>query len=158
MHDSVMNWVGDAVQTWMLAAMDTLEVGSYDVNGSVRGLFRGPYIGVDMREGPGVDVVAEGHTLPFEKARFECVVATELLEHDAAFWLTLGEIARVLQPGGHLLVTTRGNGFGEHGYPYDYWRFMPNAGPLLMELADCQLLRQHADPEAPGLFLHGKRR
>ena len=47
-----------------------LDVGSYDVNGSVRGLFvraRSGYVGVDMRNGPNVDVVAVSDALPFRE-------------------------------------------------------------------------------------------
>ncbi|MDB0050250.1 hypothetical protein N9F31_02215, partial [Pseudomonadales bacterium] len=43
-----------------------LEIGSYDVNGSIRSLFNAQnYVGVDLVEGPGVDVVAGGQSLDF---------------------------------------------------------------------------------------------
>jgi hypothetical protein len=41
-----------------------LEIGSYQVNesGSLRAIFSGcSYTGVDLAEGPGVDIVASGH-------------------------------------------------------------------------------------------------
>lgn len=134
--------------------MSTLEVGSLDVNGSVRDLFDGPYVGVDARPGPGVDAVMDGHGLSFTAESFDVVVSTEMLEHDQAFWLSLAEMGRVLRPGGHLLLTTRGNGFGRHEYPADYWRFMPDAGPLLAKLAGCAPLSVEEDPEVPGIFIH----
>ncbi|MEO7251905.1 MAG: hypothetical protein ABIW30_04775, partial [Arenimonas sp.] len=38
-----------------------LEIGSYNVNGSIRQFFQGStYVGVDLTEGPDVDVVCEG--------------------------------------------------------------------------------------------------
>jgi hypothetical protein len=67
-------------------------------------------------------------------------------------------MGRVLKRGGHLVVTTRGNGFGEHNEPSDYWRFMPASGPLLLELAGCDVVSVETDPEVPGIFLHGVRR
>lgn len=153
-----MAWVAARVTATSLAAWSTLEVGSLNVNGSVRPLFTGEYVGVDFREGPGVDRVMDGHALDFKDATFDVVVSTEMLEHDAAFWLSMAEMGRVLRPGGHLLLTTRGNGFGEHGYPFDYFRFMPESRGLLLELASCDPLELALDPQVPGIFVHGIRR
>lgn len=157
MHDSVLRWVASRVDASGLADRETLEVGSLNVNGSARTFFRGRYVGVDMREGPGVDVVGNGHDLPFERASFEVVVCTEVLEHDEAFWLTLREIRRVLRPHGSLLLTTRGNGFGEHREPTDVFRFMPDSMPVLANIAGCVVLEARLDPEVPGIFVHGIR-
>jgi SAM-dependent methyltransferase len=158
MHASVRAWVVDTVAIEGLAARSVLEVGALDVNGSVRDCFSGPYIGVDMRDGPGVDQVANAHDLPFGDATFDVVVSTETLEHDDAYWLSLAEMGRVLRPGGQLLVTTRGNACSEHDFPSDYWRFLPQSGPLLANLAGCDPVLQEADPELPGLFLMAVRR
>jgi hypothetical protein len=66
MHDSVLSWGDRIVASYQLALRPTLEVGSLDVNGSLRRFFGGPYFGVDTRVGPGVDVVASAGALPFE--------------------------------------------------------------------------------------------
>lgn len=157
MHQSVLDWVGNIVVNADLANKNVLEVGSYDENGSVRSMFSGPYVGVDMRDGPGVDTVCHAHTLPFPNAEFDVVISTEMLEHDAQFWLSLREMGRVLASGGWLILTARGNGFPHHAYPNDYWRFMPDSVPVLMALADCQLLGYARDPQQPGLFIAGCR-
>lgn len=136
----------------------TLEVGSLDENGGIRDLFNGDYIGVDMRKGPGVDLVAYAHDLPFDDGEFEIVVSTEMLEHDAQFWLSLPEMGRVLRRGGLLLLTMRGNGFPEHAFPSDYWRFMPNSAPVLASLAGCVIEDSRTDPEQPGIFVAASRR
>jgi SAM-dependent methyltransferase len=153
-----MAWIADQVERFELAGRPALEVGSLDVNGSVRSLFAGDYIGIDMRDGPGVDIVGLASDLPFRDAAFEVVVTTETFEHDPSFWRSLDEIRRVLVRGGHLLITTRGNGFGEHFEPNDYFRFMPNARGLLLDLAGCDLVEEALDPEVPGIFVHGVRR
>lgn len=157
MHHSVYRWIASRL-TDGHRMQRTLEVGSYNENGSIRDLFDGEYIGVDMRMGPGVDAVAHAHDLPFPDADFEIVVSTEMLEHDAQFWLSLPEMGRVLKPGGMLLLTMRGNGFPEHAFPSDYWRFMPNSAPVLVELAGCVVEDSQLDPEMPGLFIAGHRR
>lgn len=158
MHASVMTWVGNEVRKYQLAASSVLEVGSLDVNGSVRSLFRGPYVGLDMRPGPGVDIVGTADALPFPDGSFDVVVSTEMLEHDARWWLSVAEMRRVLRAGGHLLITTRGNGFFEHLEPSDYWRFMPNSRRVILDLAGCEEIRTALDPEVPGIFVHGRRR
>jgi SAM-dependent methyltransferase len=157
MHDSVMAWVGREVRAHGLRTRATLEVGSLDVNGSVRRHFAGDYVGVDMRDGPGVDIVGTADALPFPDGAFDVVVSTEMLEHDPSPWLSLAEMRRVLRPGGHLLLTTRGNGFGEHHEPDDFWRFMPGSMPRLLELAGCEPVAMETDPEVPGVFVHGVR-
>ena len=101
MHDSVLAWVPTQVDGLQ---PPVLEVGSYNVNGSVREYFPKPYTGVDMQEGPGVDKVADAHALPFEDGSFETVVSTEMIEHDPAFWLSLAEMRRVLKPGGQMTI------------------------------------------------------
>lgn len=160
MHDSVMRWVRKKVREHDLRDLNVLEVGSYDENGSVRSMFTGGYLGVDMRDGPGVDRVADASALPFGIESFDFVISTEMLEHDKTFWLSMREMGRVLKPGGLLLITTRGNGFPLHAYPDDYFRFMPSAAPLLLELASCDVVEtlEDPDPQAPGIFALGRKR
>ena len=61
-----------------------LEVGSLNINGSVRQFFQNPdeYIGCDLGEGPGVDIVCRGHELPYPDGAFDVVISCECFEHD----------------------------------------------------------------------------
>lgn len=152
MHESVMTWVGEKVDAYALAWRAVLECGSRNVNGSVRGLFRGPYVGIDMEEGVGVDVVASASSIPFSAGFFEVVVCTEMLEHDPAPWLSLPEMSRVLVPRGLLLLTTRGIGFELHEWPSDYWRFTPAGVSVLLALAGLEEVEVVDDPEVSGVF------
>ena len=146
-------WVRDRLQREAAIAGDVLEVGSRDVNGSIRDLFLdrrrfGKYVGVDIVEGPGVDIMASGHRLPFDDRQFGVVVILEMLEHDAAFWLTLAECWRILRPGGWLIATTRAFGFPRHDHPNDYWRFTVDGLRTALQFsgfqyADC--VEDHAD-------------
>ena len=110
----------------------TLEVGSLDVNGSVRELFR-DYIGVDMRPGKNVDKVANCHTLPFKSSSFQNVLSLDMLEHDEEFWLSVAEMRRVLRKGGRMVITVPGLGFPKHDHPFDFYRFTVEAVELMFK-------------------------
>jgi SAM-dependent methyltransferase len=110
--------------------MAILDVGSQDVNGSLRGCAPpgSTYLGIDMSAGRGVDVILEDpHHYPFEDGRFDIVVSTSCLEHDPMFWLTFLEMARVTKPGGYIYINVPSNG-QYHRFPTDNWRFYPDAG------------------------------
>ena len=94
-----------------------LEIGSLDVNGSLRDLIDVPasdWTGLDLSDGPGVDVVASGHDFG-EDESYATVVSSECLEHDPGWDRTLRNAVRVLRPGGLLLLTCATTGRHEHG-------------------------------------------
>lgn len=101
-----------------------LEVGSYNVNGSIREVI--PItIGVDMREGPDVDQVCDSSDLlaTFGPESFDNVVSCDALEHTEDWRAAMVNMWGVLKPGGLLLLTMANPKKGRHGYPHDYWRF-----------------------------------
>jgi len=154
-HESVMEFVTGVVDRHGLAdAARVLEIGSLDVNGSVRSLFSGDYTGVDRKDGKGVDHV--GGVEDMLGRSFDVVVSTSALEHDPAFWFTLEAIRRILNPGGYFILTTVSWGFFEHDKP-DYYRFMPDVYALLMELAGCDVVEWREDPQSGGPQMLGRR-
>jgi SAM-dependent methyltransferase len=66
-------------------------------------------VGADSQQaaagGSGHVVVGDGRALPFPDACFDKVVAAEVLEHVREDTWVMGELARVLRPGGALAVT-----------------------------------------------------
>jgi SAM-dependent methyltransferase len=152
-----MAWLAATVAREQLADAVTLEIGAYDVNGSAREFFHGPYVGLDMRSGPGVDVLGLGEALPFADGAFEMVVCTEVLEHDARPWRTIAEAARVLRSRGSLLCSARGYDergcFPIHEYPGDLWRFSLEGVRVLAGDAGLEVVELVADPQACGFFL-----
>ena len=105
-----------------------LEVGSLDVNGTVRSVLGhavSSYYGVDIRPGPGVDEVLDVARLGerFGAHAFDLVTSTEMLEHCFDWQGALFQMLHVLRPDGVLLLTTRSPGFPLHDHPADHWRF-----------------------------------
>jgi SAM-dependent methyltransferase len=141
MTPACLGWVEACVRK-SPAQGEVLELGSMNCNGTPRSIFTDPsrfpsrftkYVGVDMRAGLDVDVIANSNFLPFPDNSFDTLVCCEMLEHDLAFWFTFNEAYRVLRPGGIIIVTTRANGFPRHDYPSDYYRFSQEAlGHLLL--------------------------
>jgi SAM-dependent methyltransferase len=101
-------------------------------------LLKGPgvaYIGMDWPVSPDKarqDVTGDATRLPFCGAAFDTVLATELLEHLPDPEQFLHEVARVLRPEGHLLLSVP---FLEplHEEPRDFYRFTPYSLRLLLE-------------------------
>jgi SAM-dependent methyltransferase len=111
-----------------------LEIGSFDVNGSLTPIFsRFNYIGLDMRKGKNVDLVARGDNLPFPSNSCSCVVCCDTLEHDDNFFGTVSEMKRVLASDGLMILAVPGIGFKLHEHPCDYWRFTFYAVELLLK-------------------------
>lgn len=86
------------------------------------------YVGVDTlnsghnHENSKVDFYWDGKSLPFEDESFDCCVAFEVFEHIFSIEEVLGELYRVLRPGGKLLISTPFV-FGEHEVPFDFARY-----------------------------------
>ncbi len=82
------------------------------------------YIGLDMQEGPGVDIVASAEKIPFADKTFDLIFCLETLEHAERPWLVCAEIERVLKPNGIAIVSSQQN-FPIHKHPSDYFRYTP---------------------------------
>ncbi len=62
---------------------------------------------VELARARGVDAeVGDAQALPFQDTSFDCVVAAWMLFHLPDLDAGLGELARVLRPGGRLVATT----------------------------------------------------
>ncbi len=89
--------------------------------------FRGrTVIAVDIHDGPGVDLVGDGHLLStyFEPGSVAGFVSDEVFEHVEAPWLIALEVQRILQVGGLALVSAPMT-WPEHAAPNDFWRASP---------------------------------
>jgi len=102
----ISDWTGKKV----------LEIGSYDVNGSIRRSFPGSdYTGVDLVEGPGVDVICHGDKVDFPNGSFDATASCECFEHNPNWVQTFLNMYRMTRPGGAVLITCASIGRLEHG-------------------------------------------
>lgn len=93
-----------------------LEVGSLDINGSVRDLFTDcDYTGVDLQLGPGVDLACPGHLLELPSGSFDTVISAECFEHNPFWRETFSNMLRMTRPGGLVLLSCATTGRKEHG-------------------------------------------
>jgi SAM-dependent methyltransferase len=120
-----------------------IEIGSQDVNGSIRDCCpkNFEYIGVDFVAGEGVDIVLDDpYSLPFQTESVDVVLSSSCFEHSELFWLLYLEVMRILKSSGLFYLNVPSNG-AFHRYPVDCWRFYPDSGRALITWARRNNLR-----------------
>jgi len=111
-----------------------LEVGSkdYGTTQDLRSLFStgNEYVGVDMEDGPGVDIVID-LTGDFKQVdaklgnkRFGTIFCLSVLEHCEDPFKMAQNLTLLLKPDGKICISVPFS-WQIHGYPNDYWRFTP---------------------------------
>jgi SAM-dependent methyltransferase len=92
-----------------------LEVGSLDINGSVRQFFQDcDYTGLDLAQGKGVDIVSIAHEF-IQPETYDVVISSEMLEHDEHWEKSLKQMYANLKPGGLFILSCAGPTRPEHG-------------------------------------------
>lgn len=86
------------------------------------------YVGLDLGIGDGawdysgLDVVGDLSSLPFPAGVFDAALNIVTLEHVKDPGLVMRELARVLRPGGRLLLVVP-HAWEVHQHPHDFFRF-----------------------------------
>lgn len=108
----VIATLGNRIQT-----QKVLEIGSYDVNGTIRDIIGAceSYLGVDLVDGPGVDLVSFGHELELESESFDLTLSAECFEHDPHWATTFLNMIRLTKSNGIVAFTCASLGRPEHG-------------------------------------------
>lgn len=160
-NTACINFVKNNLSKNEIKGKRVLEIGSRNVNGSVRPYVEKnqpkEYIGIDIRKGDGVDIICDVNNIQkqFGTESFDIIIATELLEHIKNWRIAIMNIKNVLKKDGIILITTRSKGLGFHGFPYDYWRFEVNDMKKIFSDYHIQILVK--DPIMPGVFVKAQK-
>lgn len=128
-HQEQFDFVNSVKQKFInnFINVKVLEVGSLNLNGTVRQSFEHcEYIGLDLGEGPGVDVVCEGQNYDAPDNHFDTVISCECFEHNPYWVETFNNMVRMTKSGGLVVMTCATTGRAEHGTT----RSSPEASPL----------------------------
>lgn len=129
MHRSVMEFGRRMLTLERVTDKNILELGSANINGSLRpiveNLSPASYTGIDITEGPGVDIVGDLEKLPehIPEHSYDGIVCTEVFEHLGRWWRVINHMAYALKDTGWILLTARGYGYPKHEWPKDNWRY-----------------------------------
>lgn len=109
--------------------VSVIEMGSLNINGTVRDFYDNPtqYIGVDLGEGPGVDLISEGQDVDFPEHSFDVAVSAECFEHNPHWLETFVNMHRMAKS--FIVFTCAGEGRPEHGTT----RTTPGNSPFTLE-------------------------
>jgi predicted SAM-dependent methyltransferase len=81
------------------------------------------YVGIDIKDGPNVDVVGDAHHLSRHvKGQFDAIFSISVFEHLLMPWMVALEMNKVLKTGGIAYIQSHPC-FPLHEEPWDFWRF-----------------------------------
>lgn len=129
-----------------------LDVGSrsqYSGDDTYRSLFsedRFQYVGLDVVEGPNVDLVPRDPYAweEIEDESLDFVISGQSFEHNAFFWITWAEIARTLRVNGLVAVVAPSSG-NTHRCPFDCWRFYPDSWTALAAYTGLEVVEHYVE-------------
>ena len=125
-----------------------LDVGSLDTsedNYNYKSIFnedRWSYEGLDFRKGDNVDIVVDDiyNIQEVNNESYDVVISGQLFEHLGFFWLTMGEIDRILKPGGICCIIAPSGG-PKHGIEdTDCYRFYEDGMRALANYVDFEII------------------
>ena len=142
-------------------SLSILDVGSLETEGTegtYRTLFdnrKWSYTGIDIRAGKNVDVVVERYDWNLGTT-FDVVVLGQCLEHVENMTAWCGEIKKHTRAGGLVCIIAPWN-WGEHRFPVDCWRILPDGMRYLLGevcgFAVLSVFKKHKD--CVGIARHG---
>lgn len=113
MHEQAYNFVRQFATD---QSISVVEIGSRNINGTVRGLFPASrWVGIDLHPGPDVDIV--GDMLDFTpEDTVDMVVCCEVLEHAEKWREMIARASDWLKWNGSIIITCAGPGRLPHSH------------------------------------------
>ena len=129
--------------------MKVLDVGSYDVNGTVKEVLpkHWEYLGMDIVPGPNVDIVVNNKTFPITTESMDLVISTSCFQYVTNPFRLAKSLYKCLRPGGMIFICAAHNERdGLIGLPkelcpnedttFDCWRFLKDGMRAVLEEAE----------------------
>lgn len=106
------------------------------------------YIGSDIVQGPGVDIILDLHNINLPDGSAGTALLMDTIEHVEYPRIAIKEIHRVLEPNGLLIMSS--HTFARiHNHPNDYWRFTPEGFRSLLQGFSSVLISSTGDQRCP---------
>ena len=150
-----IRWAAKNLAKSEITGKNIIEVGSYDVNGSLRYIVEllepAKFVGVDIVKGPGVDAICPVENLveTFGKSSFDVVIATCVMEHIRDWKKAVSNIKNICKPGGIILIIVPSD-WPYHEFPCDFWRYKKE--DIKNIFSDCVILTIEEDSQKPSLI------
>lgn len=141
MHRAVVDWVTyslehhKTLENAKMTGNRVLEIGSLDINGSIKSMFDtltsdgGSYFGIDLQEGPGVDLVIDAVAYKSDEP-YDMIICAEVFEHTPAWKAIILNAHSLLVDGGMFIATMAGEGRPPHSAidtnPIRSWEYYNN--------------------------------
>ena len=127
--------------------LDILDIGSFDSNqdsfdyGLLFNENNWNYYGMDIKEGPNVDLVVSDiyNWVEINDESYDVVVSGQAFEHMEFFWKAIVEIERILKLGGFCCIIAPSTG-PVHRNPYDCYRFTAEGMKSIGKYAGLEVL------------------
>ena len=153
MRDNVKAFVRDVAELFEtpepIYEFGSLQVPGQEGYADLRSIFPGKqYIGCDARMGVGVDRIEDLMGLSLGDETAGTVLSLDTLEHVENCHTAMEGVYRILKPEGILAISSVML-FPIHEYPFDYWRFTPEAFRLLLRPFRTALISYEGEPEIP---------
>jgi SAM-dependent methyltransferase len=165
MHPQAYSFVKRALADLAVAGAHVVEIGSLDVNSTEQGLSvrelcadAASYTGVDVRKGPGVDLVKDVRDVLIKDLphRPDLVICCETLEHDDDPASLIAAAYSLLAMGGVFILTAAGEDRQPHGVDGggvgDEWYQNIGRADLKAWLADWTDVHIHEDHVAHDIY------
>jgi SAM-dependent methyltransferase len=106
------------------------------------------YVGADMVQGQGVDVILNLHDIELPSESVGTVISCDTLEHVEYPRKALSEIYRILKPGGIVIISSVML-YPIHAAPNDYWRFTPQGFKSLLSQFESSYIDGNGEEDNP---------
>ena len=135
-----------------LENLKILDIGSYDSSGTsfnYRSIFdekSWEYVGMDLKEGPNVDLTVLDlyNWEEIQSGSFDVVISGQAFEHMEFFWKAIEEITRILKNGGYCCIIAPSSG-PVHKNPVDCFRFTSEGMAEIGRYAGLEILETYTN-------------